>query len=69
MDDVKKGYREGEVEAKEAWRNRDGEDLADKVGNAGDEIRKDLGNAGDDIRDAGHTAERKVENAADDLQH
>ena len=46
MDDLKKGYREGEVDAKEAWRNRDGEDLADKVGNLGDEINKDLANAG-----------------------
>ena len=52
MDDVKKGYREGEVEAKEAWRGRDGEDLADKVGNAGDDARKNLGNLGDDARDA-----------------
>jgi len=52
MDDIKKGYREGEESTKEAWRKRDGEDLADKVGNAGDDIRKHLGNAGDDIRDA-----------------
>lgn len=52
MDDLKKTYREGETDAKEAWRNRDGEDLADKVGNAGDEIRKNLGNAGDDLRNA-----------------
>jgi hypothetical protein len=51
MDDIKKGYREGEESTKEAWRKRDGEDLADKVGNAGDDIRKHLGNAGDDIRD------------------
>jgi hypothetical protein len=50
MDDVKKTYREGEETAKEAWRKRDGEDLADKVGNAGDDLRKDLGNAGDEIR-------------------
>ncbi|HEU0243079.1 MAG TPA: hypothetical protein VFQ75_04185 [Candidatus Limnocylindrales bacterium] len=58
MDDLKKGYREGEVDAKEAWRNRDGEDLADKVGNLGDEVRKDLGNLGDDARNA-------VDNAGD----
>ena len=51
MDDIKKGYREGEETAKETWRKADGEeDLADKVGNAGDEIRKDLGNAGDELR-------------------
>jgi hypothetical protein len=50
MDDVKKTYREGEETAKEAWRKRDGEDLADKAGNAGDDLRKDLGNAGDEIR-------------------
>ncbi len=37
-------------DTKEAWRNRDGEDLADKVGNLGDDIRKHLGNAGDEVR-------------------
>jgi hypothetical protein len=52
MDDIKKDYREGEETAKEAWRKHDGEDLADKIGNAGDDIRKELGNAGDDVRDA-----------------
>ena len=61
MDDLKKGYREGEVDAKEAWRNRDGEDLADKVGNAGDEIRKDLGNLGDDARNAIDNAGNSVD--------
>ncbi len=65
MDDLKKGAREGEVNAKEAWRNSDGEDLSDKVGNAGDEIRKDLGNLGDDARnaldDAGDAVERTVD--------
>jgi hypothetical protein len=50
MDDVKKAYREGEKTAKEAWRNRDGEDMADKMGNAGDDLRKELGNAGDAMR-------------------
>jgi hypothetical protein len=48
VDDMKKTYREGEESSKEAWRKHDGEDLADKVGNAGDDIRKNLGNAGDD---------------------
>ena len=61
MDEVKKDYRQGEVDAKKAARGVDGEDLADKVGNAGDEIRKDLGNLGDDVREVGHDAERKVE--------
>jgi hypothetical protein len=61
MDDLKKGYREGEVEAKEAWRKRDGESLGDKVANVGDEIRKDLGNAGDDIREAGRDAEHEAD--------
>jgi hypothetical protein len=51
MDDLKSGYREGEETAKEAWRKRDGEDLADKIGNAGDDIRKELGNAGDKLDD------------------
>ena len=38
MDDVKQAGREVETGAKKASRNWDGEDLADKVGNAGDEI-------------------------------
>ena len=49
MDDAKRLYRETEEKSKEAWRNRDGEDLADRVGNIGDEVRKDLGNLGDDL--------------------
>jgi hypothetical protein len=59
MDDIKKGYREGEESTKEAWRKRDGEDLADKLGNAGDDIRKELGNAGDKLDD--HVDDRPVE--------
>ena len=56
MDDVKKTYREGEQETKEAWRKADGdESLADKVGNVGDEVRKDLGNTGDDLSNADST--------------
>lgn len=51
MDDLKKTYREGEESSKEAWRNRDGEDVADTLGNVGDDIRKDLGNLGDDVDD------------------
>ena len=50
MDDAKRAYRETEETAKEAWRNRDGEDLADKVGNLGDDTLKHLGNAGDELR-------------------
>jgi hypothetical protein len=65
MDDLKKGYREGEATAKEAWRNRDGEDLADKVGNAGDDVRKELGNLGDDLRNAGDSLKREVETTVD----
>ena len=52
MDDLKKGAREGEVNAKEAWRNSDGEDLSDKVGNAGDEIRRDASHIDTDDRPA-----------------
>jgi hypothetical protein len=51
MDDLKKGYREGEETAKEEWRNRDGEDLADKVGNAGDDLRNAVDDAGDKADD------------------
>ena len=50
MDDIKKGAREVETDAKQTWRKADGESLGDKVANAGDEIRKDLGNAGDELR-------------------
>jgi hypothetical protein len=57
MDDMKKTYREGEETGKETWRKADGEDLADKVGNAGDDIRKGLGNAGDDAREEADEAD------------
>jgi hypothetical protein len=51
MDDIKKGAREVETDAKQAWRKADGyESVEDKLANAGDEIRKDLGNAGDELR-------------------
>ncbi len=59
MDDMKKTYREGEQDAKEAWRHRDGEDIGDAVENAGDEVRKDLGNAGDDLRHVDDRPDRK----------
>ena len=49
MDEAKRAYRETEEKTKEAWRKRDGEDLADKVGNLGDDVRKNLGNLGDDL--------------------
>ena len=66
MDDLKKGYREGEETAKEEWRKRDGEDLADKVGNLGDDISKNLGNLGDDISNAVDEAGDKVDDARRD---
>jgi len=66
MDDLKKGYREGETSAKEAWRKRDGEDLGDKVGNLGDDIRKELGNLGDDVRGAGRDARDEIDRHTDD---
>ena len=60
MDDMKKTYREGEQATKEAWREADGESVADHVGNVGDEIRKQAGNAGDaldtDLDDAKATS-------------
>jgi hypothetical protein len=65
MDDLKKGYREGEETAKEAWRKRDGEDLADKVGNAGDDVRKELGNLGDDLKDTADDAKDKGDRSMD----
>ena len=53
MDELKKGYRDVEGDAKKEWRKGpEGEEsLADKAGNAGDEARKHLGNLGDDARD------------------
>jgi len=66
MDDLKKGYREGEESAKEAWRKRDGEDLSDKVGNLGDDIRKELGNLGDDVRGAGRDVRREADIRTDE---
>jgi hypothetical protein len=66
MDDIKQAGREVGTDAKKATRNWDGEDLADKVGNAGDEVRKNLGNAGDDLGNAVDDAADKVKDTADD---
>lgn len=66
MDEVKKGYREGEETVKENLRKADGEeDLSDKVGNLGDDIRKTAGNLGDDVRDAADDAGDKLSHEAD----
>ena len=69
MDDAKSTYREGEETAKEAWRNRDGEDLADKAGNLGDDISKTLGNLGDDARDAIDDAGDKIGDVGNDARN
>lgn len=54
MDDLKRGSREVEDKAKEAWRKSDGdEDLGDKLGNLGDDIRREAGNLGDDAGNLG----------------
>jgi hypothetical protein len=66
MDDVKRATREAEETANEAWRNRDGEDLADKVGNLGDDIRKGLDNAGDEIRRGSDTVADELGDRVDD---
>lgn len=66
MNDFKKAGREVEETTKETWRNRDGEDLADKAGNLGDDIRKNLGNLGDDLREGVDRAGDAVEDAVDD---
>jgi hypothetical protein len=68
MDDMKKTYREGEETTKESWRKADGEDLADKVGNAGDDMRKDLGNAGDDVRKEADEADRNADGTYKDTE-
>jgi hypothetical protein len=57
MDDLKKVYREGETGAKEGWRDADGTDVKDEIGNAGDKVRRDLGNMGDDMRRANREEE------------
>jgi hypothetical protein len=64
MTELKKTVREGEVAAKEAWRKRDGEDLSDKLANAGDEVRKDIANAGDDLSDAAGDAKDRLDREA-----
>ncbi len=63
MDDTKRAYRDAEEAAKEAWRNRDGEDVADKIGNLGDDLRKELGNAGDVIRRRSREADDSTRSA------
>lgn len=65
MDDVKKTYREGEQNVKEAARRADGESLADDVGNVGDEVRKDLGNTGDDLANAGDRVGASLDSTPD----
>jgi hypothetical protein len=67
MDDTKRAYREAEETTREAWRNRDGEDLADKVGNLGDDIRKGLGNAGDEVREGLDEAGDRTDDRVDDV--
>jgi hypothetical protein len=67
MDDAKRTHREAEETAKETWRNRDGEDLADKVGNLGDDIRKGLGNAGDEVREGLDEAGDRTDDRVDDV--
>jgi len=39
---VNRGLGDTTDTSKAAWRRADGEDLADKVGNAGDKIRRDV---------------------------
>lgn len=65
MEDVKRTYREGEEKTKEAWRDVDGTDAEDEIGNVGDDIRQGLGNAGDEVRrDDPDVAEDATDRAA-----
>lgn len=64
MDELKKGFRQGESDSKEAWRDHDGTDAKDAIGNAGDEIRKHLGNAGDNADEAAKRSQRDAETDA-----
>jgi hypothetical protein len=57
MDDLKKTSRDVEESTKENWRKADGEDLADKVGNADDDVRKEV----DEARRKADTSARDAE--------
>jgi hypothetical protein len=50
--DVKKGVRKVENDAKEAWRNLDGEAASDKLANVGDDVRDEIDNAKDELDEA-----------------
>jgi hypothetical protein len=51
MSDLKQGARDAKTDAKEAWRNADGEDLGDKVANTTDRAKDAIANAGDEIHE------------------
>ena len=58
MSDLKRTMRDTSADAKEAWRGADGEDLGDKVANAGDRARNAIENAGDKIHEGADEASR-----------
>ena len=59
MDDLKKGAREVETDAKQAWRKADGdESLGDKVANVGDRVENAAKNAGDELHEEVDEASR-----------
>ncbi|HET9682231.1 MAG TPA: hypothetical protein VFP19_09350 [Candidatus Limnocylindrales bacterium] len=58
MNDIKRGARDAEADAKEAWRARDGESLGDKAANLGDRARNAVKDAGDEIHEKSDQASR-----------
>jgi hypothetical protein len=62
MSDFKRGARDLEDDAKEAWRKADGdESLGDKLANAGDRMKHGVENLGDDIHEGMDDASRRAE--------
>ncbi|HTK43812.1 MAG TPA: hypothetical protein VL749_00470 [Patescibacteria group bacterium] len=51
MSDLKQDARNAKTDAKEAWRNADGESLGDKVANTTDRAKDAIANAGDEVHE------------------
>ena len=51
MSDLKQDARNAKTDAKEAWRNADGESLGDAVANTTDRAKDAVANAGDEVHE------------------
>jgi hypothetical protein len=58
MSDLKQTARDAKTDAKEAWRNADGESLGDKVANATDRAKDKIADAGDELHEEADLASR-----------